>query len=427
MWVLTLGKVSFIYISIYLGVANLAGRQDRNYQVFSMHIAIDYTAAIRKGAGISNYVRSLVDALLAQDSRNQYTLLMSGRPARGYPFPQAENVRGRSIIIPDRYLNMLWYRWRLPLYATFFTGQVDIYHGPDFVLPPINGKVRKVVTVHDLAYVEQPEYVMPQLATFLNKVVPEAVAAADVVAAVSQAACHTLIEHFKISPEKITIIPNGIRAYFRRITDPILLSATRHKFGLKHPLILGVGTLEPRINHAGLIKAFHKAQSAAGNKSRPAMLALAGGPGWLFDETQQLIAKLKLENKVRILGHVTDLELITLYSMADVFVFPSFYAGFGVPLLEAMACGTPVITSNTSSLQEIAGDAAVLIDPHNTGQIARAMLQVLESEQLREELRQKGFARAQHFTWPKAASKMLSVYQKLGEGATNFNDEVPVV
>src|SRR6266571_2076060 len=375
MWVLTLGKVSFIYISIYLGVANLAGRQDRNYQVFSMHIAIDYTAAIRKGAGISNYVRSLVDALLAQDSRNQYTLLMSGRPARGYPFPQAENVRGRSIIIPDRYLNMLWYRWRLPLYATFFTGQVDIYHGPDFVLPPINGKVRKVVTVHDLAYVDHPEYVMPQLATFLNKVVPEAVAAADVVAAVSQAACHTLIEHFKISPEKITIIPNGIRAYFRRITDPILLSATRHKFGLKHPLILGVGTLEPRINHAGLIKAFHKAQSAAGNKSRPAMLALAGGPGWLFD---------------------------------------------------AMACGTPVITSNTSSLPEIAGDAAVLIDPHNTGQIARAMLQLLESEQLREELRQKGFARAQHFTWPKAASKMLSVYQKLGDGATNFNDEVPV-
>jgi glycosyltransferase involved in cell wall biosynthesis len=236
-----------------------------------------------------------------------------------------------------------------------------------------------------------------------------------------------LIEHYKIPPEKITIIPSGIRPYFRRITDPILLSATRHKFGLKHPLVLGVGTLEPRKNHLGLIKAFHKAQSVAGNKSRPAMLALAGEPGWLYDETQQLIAKLKLENKVRILGHVTELELIALYSMADVFVFPSFYSGFGVPLIEAMACGTPVITSNTSSLPEIAGDAAILIDPHNIDQITKAMLRVLESEQLREELQQKGYAQAQQFTWPKAASKMLFVYQRLYEGATNFNDEVPVV
>jgi glycosyltransferase involved in cell wall biosynthesis len=392
-----------------------------------MRIAIDYTAAIRQGAGIGNYVRSLVDALLAQDSRNQYTLLTSGRPTREHPFPQAENVRGRTIIIPDRYLNILWYRWRLPLYATFFTGQVDIYHGPDFVLPPINSKVRKVVTVHDLAFVEHPEFSVPQLAAYLNKVVPEAVAAADVVAAVSNATSQTLIEHFKTPHEKITIIPNGIRPYFRRITDPILLSATRHKFGLKHPLVLGVGTLEPRKNHLGLIKAFHKAQSAAGNKPRPAILALAGGPGWLYDETEQLIAKLKLENKVRFLGRVTELELITLYSMADVFVFPSLFEGFGVPLVEAMACGAPVITSNTSSLPEVAGDAAVLIDPHNTGQIARAILQVLESEQLRDELRQKGYDRAKYFTWPKSASKTLSVYQRLFDGATNFTDEVPIV
>ena len=231
-----------------------------------MRIAIDYTAAIRQGAGIGNYVRNLVDAMLAQDPRNQYTLLTSGHPTPSHPFPKADNVRGRSIIIPDRYLNILWYRWRLPLHATLFTGMVDIYHGPDFVLPPINGKVRKVVTVHDLAFLEHPEYAVPQLAAYLNKVVPEAVASADVVATVSQATSQTLIEYFKTPREKITIIPNGIRSYFRRITDPILLAATRYKFGLKHPLVLGVGTLEPRKNHPGLIKAFHKAQSAATKK-----------------------------------------------------------------------------------------------------------------------------------------------------------------
>src|SRR5213592_3810710 len=109
-----------------------------------MHIAIDYTAATRKGAGIGNYVRSLVDALLAQDSKNKYTLLTSGRPTHEHPFPLAENVRGRSIIIPDHYLNILWYRWRLPLYATFFTGQVDIYHAPILSCHPFMAKCGKL-------------------------------------------------------------------------------------------------------------------------------------------------------------------------------------------------------------------------------------------------------------------------------------------
>ena len=143
-----------------------------------MRIAIDYTAAVRQGAGIGNYVRSLVDAILALDTQNQYMLLTSGRPTRQHPFPQAPNARGRSILIPNRYLNILWYRWRLPLYANFFTGQVDIYHGPDFVLPPINGGIRKIVTVHDLAFIEHPEYAVPELAAYLKKVVPEAICAA---------------------------------------------------------------------------------------------------------------------------------------------------------------------------------------------------------------------------------------------------------
>ncbi len=385
-----------------------------------MRIAIDYTAAIHQGAGIGSYVRNLVAALLAEDDSNQYTLLTSGRPTPEHPFPSAPNVRGRSILIPDRYLNILWYRWRLPVPATLFSGAMDLYHGPDFVLPPLGKKVRKIVTIHDLAFLEHPEYAVPSLAAYLRKVVPESVAMADVVTTVSSEVNRTLVEHFQTPREKIIVIPNGVAPYFRRITDPIILNATRQKFGLKHPLLLGVGTLEPRKNHLGLIKAFYQAQK---QKYGPAMLAIAGGSGWLYEETRNLVAELKLERKVRFLGRVTDLELVTLYSMADVFAFPSFFEGFGIPPLEAMACGAPVITSNTSSLPEVAGDAALLVDPNDVNALARAILNILGNEQLRAELVKKGYQRVQQYTWAMSARKVLKIYQKMYNGETNFANE----
>lgn len=387
-----------------------------------MRIAFDYTPGIRQQAGIGNYVRYLLEAMLALDSQNNYILLTSGRPTRERPFPQASNVRGRATFIPDRCLNRMWNCWRIPFMANLFTGKVDIYHGPDFALPPLSKKTARVVTIHDLAFLEHPEYAVPNLTKYLKKVVPRSVAEADAVVAVSHDVAHSLSKHFMVPPEKIAVIPNGLRPHFRRITDPILLGATTHKFGLKHPLVLGVGTQEPRKNHLGLIRAFHQAQSE--KKNRPAMLALAGGPGWLYDETRQLVADLKLEKKVRFLGKVSDLELTILYSLADVFAFPSFFEGFGVPPLEAMACGAPVITSNTSSLPEVVGDAALTVDPHNPSELAAAIKRLLGHEQLRAELRQKGFERARLYTWPESAQKMLAVYEKLYNGATNFSGEV---
>ena len=386
-----------------------------------MRIAIDYTAGIRQRAGIGVYARNLMNAMLAEDNVNEYTLITSGRPTKEHTFPTASNVRGRSVFIPDRYLNILWYRWRVPFYANFFTGSADIYHGLDFVIPPLLGKARKVVTVHDLAFLQHPETAIPSLAAYLNKVVPESVAKADVVAAISHTTKQALIEHYQTPTEKITVIPCGIAPYFKRITDPILLEATRHKFGLHSPFILSVGTLEPRKNHLGLIKAFYEVQQS---KENSAILAIAGSEGWLYEETLNTVKELKLEDKVRFLGRVSDLELILLYSLADVFAFPSFFEGFGIPPLEAMACGAPVITSNRSSLPEVTGEAAIHIDPHDTHALANAISLLLADEQLRENLRQKGYVQAQKYTWSKSAHKTLSLYQKLYNGVTNFSEEV---
>ncbi len=382
-----------------------------------MRIAIDYTAAIRQGAGIGAYVRNLVTAMLAQDTSNQYTLLTSGRSTKERPFPEVENVRGRNLLIPDRYLNILWYRWRVPFSPTLFSGPTDIYHGTNFVLPPLGKKVRKVVNIHDLAFLEHPEYAVPSLAAYLRKVVPEAMNAADTVATLSDDASRTLMEHFQTPREKLVVIPPGVGKAFHRITDPIILDATRHKFALKNPLVLAVGTLEPRKNHIGLIKAFYQAQK---KKDGPAMLAIAGGQGWLYEETKRIVDELKLGKKVRFLGRVSDLELVTLYSIADVFAFPSFFEGFGMPPLEAMACGTPVITSNVSSLPEFATDAAFLVNPENTDEIAQAITRLLEDERLRQKLQEKGYQRAKQYTWERSAKKMLYVYQQLYNGKTDF-------
>lgn len=386
-----------------------------------MRIALDYTAGIRQRAGIGQYARGLVKAMLAQDTSNEYTMITSGRATKDYPFPTAKNVRGRNIYLPDRYLNMLWYRWRVPLYANIFTGTNDIYHGLDFVLPPLLGKARKVVTVHDLAFLQHPETAIPSLAAYLNKVVPESVALADVVAVNSFATRQALIDHYKTPPEKITVIPCGIAPYFKRITDPVLLGATQHKFELTHPLVLSVGTLEPRKNHLGLIKAFNELRQ---NKEKPPQLVIAGGKGWLYEETLQVVEELKLENSVRFIGRVSDLELITLYSLADVFAFPSFFEGFGIPPLEALACGAPVVTSNTSSLPEVTGDAAIQVDPHDIQALANAISRLLEDEQLRKDLRRKGYVQAKKYAWPAIAQKMLSIYQKLHNGVSDFAEEV---
>lgn len=376
-----------------------------------MRIALDYTAGISQKAGVGYYVRNLVDAMLRQDIRNKYLLLSCKNPTGEYSFPATNNVQTRTISIPDRY----WFRWRLPFYSWYFSGTIDIYHGLNFALPALKGKQCKIVTIYDLSYLEYAQFASPKTVAYLSKVVPVALSEADVIVTLTQETARMLNKCYQTPLAKIAVVPGAAGEHFQRVVDPIQLEETRRKFDIEQPFILSVGTLEPRKNHIGLIKALYKAQDTHGKIT----LAIAGGEGWLYEETRNMVSKLHLEQQVRFLGRVNDRDLLALYSLADVFAYPSFCEGFGIPLLEAMASGTPVLTSNVSCIPEVVGDAALLVNPHDVDAIAEAIVRIMSDASLREHLRQKGYARVQNYTWARAGRMMLSIYHGLYTGKIN--------
>ena len=383
-----------------------------------LHITLDYTASLTQHTGTGRYARHLVPALAALHSPHHYTLFTPGRlPAHLRP-PAEDAFRLRTIPLGTRLFNGVWHRAHLPLPADLLTGRADLWHGLSGTLPPLlHG--RTIVTVHDLAFLTQPDCIAPSLAALLGRAVPQAAQRADAVIAVSEQVRRDLIERLNIPAERVHVISPGVTAGFQPVTDAMLLAATRHKFELESPFLLTAGTLEPRKNLNRLIQAFDKIRRERGG---PRMLAIAGRNGWRYEEIYETVNKLGLKNEVRFLGHVTDLELTFLYSMADVVAIPSLYEGFGLPVLEAMACGAPVVCSNTAALPEVAGNAALLVNPTDTDALGAMLLRLLHNPKLRALLSKKGQVQAAKFTWEACAQAHLKLYEevaaKRGEGAT---------
>lgn len=390
-----------------------------------MRIAIDYTAAIAQRAGIGRYTRSLVAAitdLLAEEAgqgtivgRDALTLYSSEAPSVSYPFPVGAQLRPRvagfaGYVAGNRAMTILWHRLGIPLPIQTFTGPVDVLHAPDFALPPSLG-ARTIVTIHDLAFLTHPECALPSLVTYLKRVVPRAVRHANHIVAVSERTAADLVELLGVPRAKISVIPLGVDPAFRRVTDPARLAEVERRYGLAHPLVLAVGTLEPRKNYARLIAAFAEASRAPGG---PAMLAIVGGDGWLTEGIYSAVEKHGIADQVRFLGYVPDADLPALYSLADVVAVPSLYEGFGIPVLEAMACGAAVLASTGGSLPEVAGDAAVLVPPTDTEALTDGLIRLIRDADLRAELGAKGIARARAFTWDACARAHLDLYHTVG-------------
>jgi glycosyltransferase involved in cell wall biosynthesis len=376
-----------------------------------LRIGIDYTAAIRQGAGIGRYTRELVRALAELDRENDYVLFAAtgGQQPPDEDWPP--NFQMRSLPLSDRALAILWHRLRLPLWMELVTGPVDIFHSPDFVLPPVRRRAKTMLTVHDLSFIRYPQCADANLRAYLNKVVPRSVHRADLVLADSHSTKDDLVELLGVEPKKIEVVHPGVEERFRPIEDRVFLKKARKRYNLPPRFILGLGTLQPRKNFTRLIEAFANLRFEIFDLR----LVIAGGKGWLYDDIFATVERLGLQDKVLFPGFVADEDLPALYNLANLFVFPSLYEGFGLPPLEAMACGTPVITSDASSLPEVVGEAGLMVEATDVGGLAEAMQRVLQDDALREEMMARGLEQAKKFTWQQAASKLLNLYETLGE------------
>ena len=373
-------------------------------------ICIDYTPAYEQGGGIGRYVRELTAALAAEDHSSQYRLFVAGSTRKRLPQPPGTNFEWRPTVMTPRWLARIWQRAKLPLPVETFTGHADLYHATDFILPPTLPRTRTLLTVHDLSFVRVPDATIPSLRRYLESVVPRSVRRADHVLADSRATKNDLMEVYRTPSDKITVLYSGVDSRFGRVSNEATLARILDKYGLKDlQYVLSVGTVQPRKNYSRMIRALSELR----DRGSDVHYAIAGGSGWLEDEMYRSIRESRMDDRVHILGFVSDQDLPALYSGARALLAVSLYEGFGLPVLEAMACGTPVITSNLSSLPEVAGDAGVLVNPLDIDAITDSVVALLADSDLREQLIAEGLDHVKRFSWANAARQLKSVYDGL--------------
>jgi alpha-1,3-rhamnosyl/mannosyltransferase len=283
-------------------------------------------------------------------------------------------------------------------------GPVDVFHATNFLLVHPVERAKRVVTFHDLTAMLFPQWHPAKRLREMRVGLPVSAALADRIIAVSRATKDDVVRHLAVDPERVAVVPLAVDASFRPLAAADVDAALAPLGLVRGTYLLFLGTLEPRKNLPRLLDAAVRAGAEVGP------LVLAGADGWGTDELRPRIAELARQGRVRPLGYVAETLRPFLLSGARVFVYPSLYEGFGLPPLEAMACGTPVITSNVSALPETVGDAALLIDPLDVDALAASIRRLWEDEALRRELRARGLARARDFSWERTARLTLEAY-----------------
>jgi glycosyltransferase involved in cell wall biosynthesis len=376
-----------------------------------MHVAINAqllsTTQSYRSAGVSNYSRHLLQQL-GQNVQRQGT----GLRLTAFVNDQRFLVDGVTVVaspsvLQNPLVRIVWEQSMLPLRL----GQLraDLVHGLVNVLP-LATSTPGVVTVHDLSFLHKPEVLPAAKRIYLGRLCQASVAKARQVIAVSRQTADDLMHHFAAPASKINVIHNGVADQF---TPGELenVQLFRRQRGLPERFLLYLGTLEPRKNLVFLIRAFARWQAQAAARDQAVKLVLAGGKGWFYEEIFAAVKALALEDQVLFPGFIPEAELPSWYCAAEGFIYPSLFEGFGLPVLEAMACGAPVLCSRISSLLEIVEDSALTFPPHDEAALVAGIDALTNQPPLRATLRAKGLQRANHFTWQRTAQATLEVYR----------------
>jgi glycosyltransferase involved in cell wall biosynthesis len=365
-----------------------------------MQVGIDARLVFYSNAGIGQYIIHLTKALAEINTPTINFSLLQSRKDRT-AIVQSPKFKRASLWTPSHH------RLEQPA-LRFETARLglDLLHSPDFI-PPFKRNYKSVITVHDLAFLLYPQFMTKEAARYYGQI-DQAVRSTDHIIAVSHATKQDLSKQLGVPDEKVSVIYEGINPHYNPMDKNKAAAAVEKRWGLEPGFIFFLSTLEPRKNVPNLLKAYHMLRQRYKSKVK---LVLAGKPGWLFEEIDETVQQLQLEKDAIFLGRVTDQEVNWLYNTASMLVYPSFYEGFGLPPLEAMHCGLPVIASQIKVMPEVVGDAALLVDPHDVESLAISMNRVLSDDTLRQELILKGQKRAAQFSWIQAAYETLQVYQ----------------
>jgi glycosyltransferase involved in cell wall biosynthesis len=375
-----------------------------------MHIGIDAHAIGARQAGNETYIGNLIKSLAEVDGDNRYTLYLANAEAaarwRAEFTRQYPNFVVRLLPPPTPLV-----RVPVALELELRLRPVDLLHVQ--FTAPLFCPVPVIATIHDLAFEHMPETFTRRGSLQLKFTVRRTAKRAARIATVSEYSRQDLIRTYKLPPEKVVVTHNGIGPIFSpQPASGDEAQKLRHCFGIERDFILAVGSLQPRKNLVRLIRAYAKLRNRKDGFNH--QLVIVGRKLWLSNEIFAEAKRQEWARDIILTGYVSDEDLPAFYRAARAFVYPSLFEGFGIPPLEAMACGTPVITSNTSSLPEVAGDAALLIDPYNEQDLANALISIVNDEKLRALLRERGFVQSKKFTWRNAAEKTLQLYRETG-------------
>ncbi len=367
-----------------------------------MRIGIDAHAIGSQTAGNETYIKNLIEALAELDAENEYVLFFT-RPE------VAESWRGRfrnfrvCLVRP----HMRYLRIPISLPVAVWRTDVDLLH-VQYAAPPLC-PVPIVTTIHDLSFEHLPQVYTPRERWLFKLAIGYTARRAARILTVSEYSARDILATYRVPPGRVVVTPEGVSALFAPVRDPERLQAVRERYGIARAYILSVGSLQPRKNLVRLIRAYVNLRRR--DEDFDHQLVLVGKKGWLYQDIFRAAQQSPFGADIIFTGYVPEEDLPALYSGATVFVYPSIFEGFGLPVLEAMACGTPVITSHSSSLPEVVGEAALLVDPYDERAIEESLRRVIWNAELQRELSERGRRRAQQFSWKRTAELTLRAYE----------------